>query len=81
MLLLRRSLAIALVYLVAMSAGAVAQGAEEPETAGDGLAALQSEILLLVELDAFESVPPALSAVHREWVSHTNGFTRNALLK
>ncbi len=74
-------MAIALVYLVAVSAGAAAQTTDEPGAPTEGLVALQSEILLLVELDAFESVPPALAAVHREWVSYTNGFTRNGLLK
>jgi diguanylate cyclase (GGDEF)-like protein len=81
MALLPRSLAIALVYLVAVAPGATAQDSGVESSAVDGLVALQAEVLLLVELDAFDSVPPALGRVHREWVSSTNGFTRDGLLR
>lgn len=80
MRLLRRSLAIALLCLVAVAGGAAAQDAGSDSASANGIVALQAEILLLVELDAFETVPAPLSDVHRQWVSQTNGFTRNGLL-
>ena len=79
--LLRRSLAISLVYLVAVAPGAVAQDTGGDASSLDALAAVRSEVLVLVELGAFDSVPPALGQVHREWASYTNEFTRDGLLK
>ncbi len=82
-MVLVRSLGVALIALL-IAAPAAAQtdpSAAREAAAMDALVALRTEVLLLVELDALDAVPPSLAGVHSEWVGHTNGSTRNAQLR
>jgi hypothetical protein len=68
--------------LVAAPAAAqeiVAPDGEAPVV--DAIMALEAEILVLVELGAFETVPPELDTVRRTWAEYTDGFTRDELLQ
>lgn len=72
--------AAALVAVCGPAAAAVAPRADA-RTAGDGIVALQSEVLALVELDAWPApVPRRLRDVHDEYASYVEGLGRAALV-
>ena len=55
--------------------------ASTPDPKIDAIVALQSEVLALVELDAFhDPVPAELRQVHDQWKTSLNGLDRNSLV-
>jgi hypothetical protein len=83
MVLARLGLVLA-VYAGLVAAPAAAQEPVIPDPDSpvvDAIVAIEAEILVLVELDAFDVVPPELETVHGTWEEYADGFTRDGLLQ